>query len=141
MERTLDRATAAREGTVGIGDLLARAGGGQIESFDGRSIQKLKSLGFSMDELYRIVAPRRTLARRIQNNEALTLRENDSAQRLVRVGELADRVFGDTEKARRWLRKPSRALGDVVPVDLLESETGAHLVEEELHRIDFGIFA
>ena len=116
-----------------IDELLVRAGGGRFERFDGRSIEKLKSLGFSMEELYRFVAPRRTLARRIQ--------ENDGALRIMRVSDWADRVFGNPEKAQRWLRKPCRALEGVVPVDLLESETGAHLVEEELHRIDYGIYA
>lgn len=134
-------AALKEESLPSIDELLVRAGGGRFERFDGRSIEKLKSLGFSMEELYRFVAPRRTLARRIQKNEALSLKENDGALRLMRVSELADRVFGNPEKAQRWLRKPCRALEGVVPVDLLESETGAHLVEEELHRIDYGIYA
>ena len=53
---------------------------------------------------------------------------------------MADRVFADHEKAQRWLRKESRVL-EASPIDLLRSETGARIVEEELHRIDYGIFA
>ena len=52
----------------------------------------------------------------------------------------ADQVFGDKEKARRWLRKPSRALHGIAPIDLLESETGAHLVEQALYQIEYGIY-
>jgi putative toxin-antitoxin system antitoxin component (TIGR02293 family) len=116
------------------------AAGGDLLQFDGRSVEKLRDHGFSMDEIHRFVAPRRTLARRIEKGEPLTLAENDSAHRLLRISELADRVFGTRERAQGWLRKPSRVLHGVVPLDLLESETGARLVEEEILRIDHGIY-
>jgi uncharacterized protein (DUF2384 family) len=62
----------------------------------------------------RDLSPRRTLARRNEKNEQLTL--------------------GETDAAQRWLRKPGRALNNIVPLDLLVSETGARLVEDELIR-------
>lgn len=111
-----------------------------LPRFDARSVEQLKDRGFSMDEIYRFVAPRRTLARRIEKNEQLTLGETDAVQRILRIGELADRVFEEREKAQRWLRKPSRALNNIVPLDLLVSETGARLVEDELIRIEYGIY-
>jgi len=67
--------------------------------------------------------------------------ESDRALRLERIADLADRVFGNPEKAQRWLRKASRALDGVRPIELLQSETGASVVEDELHRIDYGMFA
>jgi putative toxin-antitoxin system antitoxin component (TIGR02293 family) len=105
------------------------------------SIDKLKARGFTSEELYRIVAPRRTLARRKDLKQDLTVGESDRVLRLERISEMADRVFADPEKARRWLRKESRALEGGRPIDLLQTETGAFLVEQELHRIDYGIFA
>lgn len=123
-----------------VDELIKIAAGGAIEVFDAQSLDRLRQYGFSSEELYKLVAPRRTLARRLQNDEPLTLRENDNAQRVLHISEMADRIFGNREKAQRWLRKPSRALNGVVPLDLLESETGARLVEEELHRIDYGVY-
>ncbi len=105
------------------------------------SIDTLKARGFTNDELYRIVAPRRTLARRKERNENLTVAESDRVLRLERISEMADRVFASHEKAQRWLRKESRALDGARPIDLLQSETGAHIVEQELHRIDYGMLA
>jgi putative toxin-antitoxin system antitoxin component (TIGR02293 family) len=67
--------------------------------------------------------------------------EADRVVRLERILDMADRVFADHEKAQRWLRKESRALDGARPIDLLRTETGAHLVEQELHRIDHGMFA
>jgi len=104
------------------------------------SIEALKAQGFANEEIYSIIAPRRTLARRKEQNEGLSIAESDRVVRLNRISEMADRVFGSHEKAQRWLRKKSRVLNEA-PIVLLQSETGAHLVEEELHRIDYGIFA
>jgi len=105
------------------------------------SVEKLKERGFTNDEIYRIVAPRRTLARRKELRQNLTTVESDRVLRLERFADMADRIFGSHEKAQRWLRKKNRVLDEVRPIDLLETETGAHIVEEELHRIDYGIFA
>lgn len=104
-------------------------------------LEELRQRGFSMDELHRIVAPRRTLARRRESGEMLSPAESDRALRLERVSEMADRVFGNHEKAQRWLRSEIIALDDARPIDLLQYETGAHIVEEELIRIDYGMLA
>ncbi|CAN7508237.1 type II RES/Xre toxin-antitoxin system antitoxin [Rhizobium sp. LjRoot254] len=123
-----------------VEELIRIAGGETVKQFDARSIEELKDYGFSSEELYKLVAPRRTLARRLQKKEPLTVRENDNVQRIIHISEMADRIFGERAKAQRWLRKPSRALNGVVPLDLLASETGARLVEEELYRIEYGIY-
>ena len=119
---------------------LEIASHGRMRTFDGASVSALTELGFSMEELYRFVAPRRTLARRIANSEPLTVNENDGALRVLRVMELAEQVFGERERAQRWLRKSNRGMGGIVPIDLLESESGAVLVEQALHQIDHGIY-
>lgn len=120
---------------------LKLASQGRLPVYDGHTVAALTDFGFTMDEIYRFVVPRRTLARRIEKNEPLTVAENDSAFRIVRVVQLAERVFGNRDKAHRWLRKPSRALEGVVPLDLLESESGAYIVEQSLHQLDHGIAA
>ncbi len=81
------------------------------------------------------------MARRKENNEYLTVAESDRVLRLERIAEHADRVFGNHEKAHRWLRSEIIALGGAKPIDLLASETGANVVFEELVRIDYGMFA
>jgi putative toxin-antitoxin system antitoxin component (TIGR02293 family) len=124
-----------------------RGGFSEIEQRTGQkfplpysSIDALKERGFSSDELYAIVAPRRTLARRKEQGEDLTVAESDRVVRIQHISTMAERIFGEPEKARRWLRKRSRVLNEV-PLVLLQSETGARLVEEELHRIDYGMYS
>ena len=103
-------------------------------------VDKLLKSGFSIDELYKIVAPRRTLARRKAANEPLSTGEADRVFRLRSFSEDAERVFGDAEKSHRWMRKPCRALEGAVPIELLETEHGAFLLREELIRIRHGMF-
>ncbi len=62
------------------------------------SIEKLKERGFTNDELYKIVAPRRTLARRKALKQNLTSAETDRVLRLERISNMADRVFRRSRK-------------------------------------------
>jgi putative toxin-antitoxin system antitoxin component (TIGR02293 family) len=95
----------------------------------------------SQDELFRLVIPRRTLAKRRQTGGTLTPEESDRLARVARILTAADDVFGDAEKARRWLRKSNRGLGAHVPLELLATEAGSRLVEQALGRIEHGIMA
>jgi hypothetical protein len=61
--------------------------------------------------------------------------------RLLDIRTLAERVFGDGEKAEAWLTRPNSSLSGQRPVDLLKDELGAAVVREMLERIDHGIFA
>src|SRR5262245_61075101 len=67
--------------------------------------------GYSDEEIWTLVVPKRTLARRMASNEPLTVEETDKALRLERIAVLADRVFGSPDKAHRWMRKPKHLLG------------------------------
>jgi putative toxin-antitoxin system antitoxin component (TIGR02293 family) len=51
----------------------------------------------------------------------------------------ADEVFKDLNKATLWLNSPNYALGDQIPIQLIESEEGIELVLDELGRIEHGI--
>jgi len=123
-----------------IRERLEIASHGSVQVYDGAMALKLTELGFSVEEIYRFVAPRRTLARRNANGEPLTVAENDGALRIVRIADMAKRIFGDRAVAFDWLRKPNRGMDGIAPIDLLESETGARLVEQALHQIDHGIY-
>ena len=105
------------------------------------ALRSLAQRGYSSDEIFALVVPRRTFARRMKRREPLTVEETDRAIRLARVAELAERIFGDREKAHRWMRKPKLELGGATPLAYLASETGARTVEEMLWRIDSGFFA
>jgi putative toxin-antitoxin system antitoxin component (TIGR02293 family) len=105
------------------------------------ALEELARHGYSEDEIFALVVPKRTLARRKAASESLTIEETDKMLRLERIAVQAERVFGDAEKAQRWIRKPKRALSGETPLAYLASEAGARVVEEMLFRIEHGIHA
>lgn len=105
------------------------------------ALAALSRRGYSEDEIFTLVVPKRTLARRKAANEPLTVEETDKALRLERIAAQAQRVFGEPAKAWRWLREPKRTLRGETPVAHLASEAGARDVEEMLGRIEHGMFA
>jgi putative toxin-antitoxin system antitoxin component (TIGR02293 family) len=105
------------------------------------ALTRLARHGYSEDEIFALVVPKRTLARRKAADEPLTVEETDKALRLARIAVQAERVFGEPEKAHRWLRKAKRELKGETPLAYLASEAGARVVEEMLHRIEHGMFA
>ena len=81
--------------------------------------------------------PHRTIARR-KKEQKLQADESDRLLRLARVGAQAVATLGSEEKAVQWLRRPNRALGKRVPLDLIDSDIGTRQVEEVLGRIEHG---
>jgi len=65
--------------------------------------------------------------------------EKASAQRMERIAALAEQVFGDREKARRWLRRPRRTLQGQTARSQLASDSGTQIVEDMLRRIQQGM--
>lgn len=104
-------------------------------------LSDLAANGYSETEIFDLVVPKRTLARRRAEGGLLTVEETDKALRLKRIAVQAERVFGEPAKAHRWLRKPKRALDGATPLAFLASEEGARMVEEMLVRIDHGMAA
>lgn len=96
---------------------------------------------FSAGEIYELVLPRRTFTHRREKGQRLTVEESDRLTRAVRMATRSEEAIGNAETAGRWLRKPNRALLGKRPLDLLESDTGARMVEQVLGRIEYGLGA
>jgi putative toxin-antitoxin system antitoxin component (TIGR02293 family) len=100
-----------------------------------------KHADLSLGELTSILGiPERTLARRKEANH-LTPSESDRLYRVARSLAHAQSVLGDADKASAWLKRPNRALGDEIPLALLDTDIGARQVEDALLRIAYGIFS
>jgi putative toxin-antitoxin system antitoxin component (TIGR02293 family) len=84
--------------------------------------------------------PTRTLARR-KKEQRLRPDESDRLLRLGRVAAIAEQVLGSRANASRWLRAPNMALGGPSPLDQLDTDLGAHQVEEILGRIEHGVYS
>ena len=95
----------------------------------------------SRDDIDRLIIPRRTLAHRRAKDQRLNRNESERALRVASMTALAEETFANKEKAQTWLRRPTSALGGKRPIDLLDSEPSARVVEQLLYRIGHGIAA
>ena len=105
------------------------------------AIRSLVRGGLTDAEVYQLIVPRRTLAHRIARRQPLSRAESDKAVRVARVTAMAEQVFGEPERAWRWLRKSKSRFDGRTPIEMLATEAGARLVEEMIVQIDHGIFA
>ena len=54
---------------------------------------------------------------------------------------MAEQVFGEPERAWRWLRKPKRRFEGRTPIEMLVTEAGSRLVEELILQFEYGMVA
>jgi len=80
-----------------------------------------------------------TLSRRKKTGR-LTFEESERVYRIARLYDRALEVFNDRELARKWLREPVWALGDIPPLVYAETELGAQEVHDLLGRLEHGVF-
>ena len=104
-------------------------------------VERLRRSGLTDDEVYSLIVPRRTLSHRRARHEALSREESDRAVRIARIAALGEHVFGDPDRAWRWLRATKRQFVGRSPLQLTLTEAGARLVEEFLYRVDEGMAA
>ena len=91
----------------------------------------LKELAATLD-----LSPRSLQRRRGEGR--LARYESDRVYRLARILALAKHFLGDGERATKWLRRPNRALGGDAPLQWIDTELGARMVENVLGRIAYG---
>jgi len=97
--------------------------------------------GFAMKDLLEVVIPPRTLKHRRQRNEPLSMDESDRLVRVAILYALGLKVFGDPDKARRWLSKPKQRFDGKSPLTMMRTGIGGRGVEEMLYQIEYGMFA
>lgn len=103
-----------------------------------KRVKKLIDRGvLGAKQVYRVI-PERTFGRRLAKGEALKPAEADAIGRLVRVTEQAEKTFGNTDFAHKWLNYPNPALGERIPIEMAETDAGAREVEVILTHIAYG---
>lgn len=83
----------------------------------------------------------RTFKRRKQAAQPLEQDESDRLLRVVGIVAAAGEVFGNADKAQRWLNRENRALDGETPLGMADTDRGARAVEALLGRIEHGIAA
>ncbi len=100
-----------------------------------------ESTGASIRELQEIThIDKSTFARRVKQRALLKADESDRVARVARIAALAIEALG-RDAGLEWLRKPSVALGNRIPLGMLGTDAGARQVEQIVGRIEHGIFS
>ena len=100
----------------------------------------LKASAFGLSDLKTIGLPRRSLTHR-KSKGALSPDQSDRLFRFMRIYTEALNTFDDKEKARTWLRRSTKPLGNRTPFEMLATGEGTRLVEQLLGKIAHGIGA
>lgn len=97
-----------------------------------------KEMTLSKDRVCEVLGlSSRTISRRTQ----LKKEEADKLYRLARLFTLAINVLEKKDHAIKWLNTSKRALGDQIPLTLMDTEIGAREVEKLLNRIEYGVYS
>jgi len=84
------------------------------------------------------IIPLKTLKTRIAKEQRLTVDESDRLFRAAHITAMADTLFGNDEKARRWLSKPKDRFSGRSPMAMLSTIQGTRQVEEMLIQLAEG---
>jgi putative toxin-antitoxin system antitoxin component (TIGR02293 family) len=84
------------------------------------------------------IIPLRTLKTRLSKDARLTADESDRLFRTAHIAAMAETIFGDRDKAKRWLSKPKERFSGEAPLAMLASIQGTRQVEEMLLQLAEG---
>lgn len=102
---------------------------------------KVKNIGFNKTQYSNIlnINPR-TLERNLKDKYTLDLDKSEKALRLDYLINHGINTFGNEKQFSLWINEYSIALNKK-PKDLFNTITGIEIVEEELTRIEYGVFS
>ena len=98
-----------------------------------------EALGLTEERMGALIGMSRATLHRRKKTGHLDRSESDRLVRYARVLCKARELFGDSEKAARWLNSPAMAFNYETPLDYADTEIGAREVEALVMRIENGI--
>ena len=101
----------------------------------------MKSTEISATEIASILHTSERTLRRYTND---TLLNPEQSERIIELASLFSRgaeVFGSLDNFKTWMNSTIVALGNIKPKELLDTSLGIEILQEELGRIEHGIFA
>ncbi|WP_062060336.1 type II toxin-antitoxin system Xre/ParS family antitoxin [Aquimarina longa] len=100
-----------------------------------------KTIGFDLKELAHVLHMSERTIQRYDLNKKLSTEASAKALQLAKLYAKGENVFGDLTRFKNWMNHPSVALAMKKPKELLDTTFGFQLLNEELIRIEHGIFA
>jgi putative toxin-antitoxin system antitoxin component (TIGR02293 family) len=109
-----------------------------VRGIEAKRVKDLIDRGtLNAKQVFRVI-PERTFGRRLAKGETLKTQEADAIARLLRITQMAEKIFSDAAFARQWLSLPNPALKNRIPIEMAETDAGAREAEAILLRIAYG---
>jgi putative toxin-antitoxin system antitoxin component (TIGR02293 family) len=83
----------------------------------------------------------KTIQRYQKDDKKLNALNSEQLLKMIVLYQKAEEVFGDLASFNRWLRKPAVGLGNHIPLSFMKTSGGIDLIQDELHRLEFGALA
>lgn len=98
------------------------------------SVGRLFQLGVINATVRNQIIPYKTLKRRLAHGSRLAALESDRLFRVVRIIAIDEELFGNQQKAKRWLSTSKSRVSGKSPFAMLCTLEGSHLTEETLFQ-------
>ncbi len=99
------------------------------------------SLHLSVSELTKYLHVSERTLQRYSPDKHLSTELSDRVLQIAKVYARSLDVFEDPEITSNWLKQPNVALGNIAPVEYLDTSSGVEIVLDELTRIEYGVFS
>lgn len=106
--------------------------------FSSDCVNSLRAVGALSPAGLNIIIPLRTLNTRLLRGQRLTPSESDRLFRVAHITAMAETLFGNETKARRWLGKRKNSFLGSSPIAMLSTSQGTRAVEELMLQIAEG---
>lgn len=97
-------------------------------------------LGIAQAELFIILHISARTWQRYSDEKLLPQEVTENALQLANLYKQGEEVFGNPEKFKGWMNHPSPVFSGKKPIDLLDTQFGFQAIQDELVRIDWGVF-
>ncbi len=99
-----------------------------------------KNAGIEQKQLAQYTAIKPATLQRRAGAGRFNSEESDKLYRFAEVLKAANDLFeGDAEGAKRWMHKPARGLGDLMPIEMISSSAGSEAVLDLIGRLEHGV--
>jgi putative toxin-antitoxin system antitoxin component (TIGR02293 family) len=99
-----------------------------------------KGVGLTDREMARILNISERTFHRYKSDTILDTAATERLLKLFLLYKKGEEVFEDIEKFKSWVRHQHVLFGEKSPLDMLDTTTGFRLVEDELGRIEYGVY-
>ena len=99
-----------------------------------------KSVGLTDREMARILNISERTFHRYKSDTMLDTAATERLLKLFLLYKKGEEVFENIEKFKSWVRHQHVLFGEKSPLDMLDTTTGFRLVEDELGRIEYGVY-